>query len=94
MWSSLVDLNVLSQHHTVSFIQLSIISQTVRDWKYVALVLDRLFLWIFSVVCLVGTGVIVLNAPPLYETDEPIPRVCQHPEREDPWICIFKTDDE
>ncbi|OWA55637.1 putative Acetylcholine receptor subunit beta-like 2, partial [Hypsibius exemplaris] len=68
---------------------------TVRDWKYVALVLDRLFLWIFAIVCIVGTGAIVLNAPPLYETDEPIPRVCSNPEKElNNWFCIFTAEEE
>ena len=55
-----------------------------------AMVLDRLFLWIFAAVCLIGTGKIVLDAPPLYETDEPIPRECIPPEITDDWICLFK----
>nr|CAH7717349.1 unnamed protein product [Callosobruchus chinensis] len=43
-----------------------------EDWKYVAMVLDRLFLWIFTVACIVGTGVIIFNAPSLYDTTKPI----------------------
>ncbi|XP_054716348.1 acetylcholine receptor subunit alpha-like isoform X2 [Uloborus diversus] len=43
-----------------------------EDWKYVAMVLDRLFLWIFSVAVLVGTCGIILHAPTLYDTREPI----------------------
>ncbi|KAK5897003.1 hypothetical protein CesoFtcFv8_010108 [Champsocephalus esox] len=27
----------------------------IEDWKYVAMVIDRLFLWIFVFVCVVGT---------------------------------------
>ncbi|XP_013773976.1 acetylcholine receptor subunit alpha-like [Limulus polyphemus] len=43
-----------------------------EDWKYVAMVLDRLFLWIFTVAVLVGTCGIILHAPTLYDNQEPI----------------------
>ncbi|GIY48201.1 acetylcholine receptor subunit alpha-like [Caerostris extrusa] len=49
-----------------------ILEQVKEDWKYVAMVLDRLFLWIFSVAVLVGTCGIILHAPTLYDTREPI----------------------
>lgn len=42
------------------------------DWTYVALVLDRLFLWIFLVACIVGTIIIIFQAPSLYDTTAPI----------------------
>jgi len=43
-------------------------SDKVReDWKFVAMVLDRLFLWIFSVAVVVGTAGIILQAPSLYD---------------------------
>lgn len=29
--------------------------QVSEDWKYVAMVIDRLFLWIFVFVCVFGT---------------------------------------
>merc|ERR1711934_895661 len=38
-----------------------------EDWKYVAMVLDRLFLWIFTVAVLVGSAGIILQAPALYD---------------------------
>lgn len=41
--------------------------QVIEDWKYVAMVLDRLFLWIFTVACMVGTAGIILAAPSLYD---------------------------
>lgn len=43
-----------------------------EDWRYVATVMDRLLLWIFSTVCIVGTAIIVLQAPALYDYREPI----------------------
>ncbi|CAH1797211.1 unnamed protein product [Owenia fusiformis] len=46
--------------------------QIMEDWKYVALVLDRLFLWIFTTACIVGTFGIILQAPTLYDDREPI----------------------
>ncbi|KAI6229317.1 Acetylcholine receptor subunit alpha-type unc-38 [Aphelenchoides besseyi] len=43
-----------------------------EDWKYVAMVLDRLFLIIFSIVCFVGTGVILLQAPTFWDDRKPV----------------------
>ena len=37
-----------------------------------AMVMDRLFLWIFTVAVLVGTAGIILQAPTLYDDREPI----------------------
>lgn len=52
---------------------LSLCRQQVKeDWKYVAMVLDRLFLWIFTIAVVVGTAGIILQAPTLYDTRVPI----------------------
>ena len=48
------------------------IFQVIEDWKYVAMVLDRLFLWIFTVAVLVGTAGIILQAPTLYDDRQPL----------------------
>jgi len=47
-------------------------AQVKEDWKYVAMVLDRLFLWIFTLAVLVGTAGIILQAPTLYDDRVPI----------------------
>ena len=46
--------------------------QAKEDWKYVAMVLDRLFLWIFTMAVVVGTAGIILQAPSLYDDRSPI----------------------
>lgn len=51
---------------------LSELPQVKEDWKYVAMVLDRLFLWIFTLAVLVGTAGIILQAPTLYDDRIPI----------------------
>ncbi|XP_020285838.1 acetylcholine receptor subunit alpha-like isoform X2 [Pseudomyrmex gracilis] len=43
-----------------------------EDWKYVAMVLDRLFLFIFTLAVIVGTAGIILQAPTLYDDRTPI----------------------
>ncbi|KAG8188794.1 hypothetical protein JTE90_009186 [Oedothorax gibbosus] len=43
-----------------------------EDWKYVAMVIDRLFLYIFTFACIVGTCGILLQAPSLYDPEKPI----------------------
>ncbi|XKL62001.1 hypothetical protein PGB90_001834 [Kerria lacca] len=46
--------------------------EVIEDWKYIAMVLDRLFLWIFALACIMGTALIILQAPVLYDTTKPI----------------------
>lgn len=36
------------------------------------MVLDRLFLWIFTIACITGSAIIILQAPSLYDTTQPI----------------------
>lgn len=46
--------------------------QEDQDWGFVAMVLDRLFLWIFMIASLVGTFMILCEAPSLYDDTKPI----------------------
>ena len=39
----------------------------IDDWKYVAMVIDRLLLWIFSFAFFFGTFGILLRAPSIYD---------------------------
>jgi hypothetical protein len=47
-------------------------NQVIEDWKYIAMVLDRLFLWLFTLACVLGTAGIIFRAPSLYDMREPI----------------------
>ncbi|XP_060527785.1 acetylcholine receptor subunit alpha-L1 [Cylas formicarius] len=63
--------------HNVMFIQHHIQRQDQfnaedQDWGFVAMVLDRLFLWIFIITSLVGTVSILCEAPSLYDDTKPI----------------------
>lgn len=46
--------------------------QVMEDWKFVGMVLDRLFLGIFTLAVIVGSGIIICQAPSLYDTRTPI----------------------
>ncbi|XP_043189759.1 acetylcholine receptor subunit beta-like 2 isoform X4 [Amphibalanus amphitrite] len=47
-------------------------NEIIQDWKYVAMVLDRLFLWLFTLACVLGTVAIIFQAPSLYDTRDAI----------------------
>ena len=40
--------------------------------RFVTMVLDRLFLWLFTLACVMGTGGIILRAPSIHDMREPI----------------------
>jgi hypothetical protein len=42
------------------------------DWKFVAMIIDRLMLFIFSVVILIGTLLATMSAPSIFDTQIPI----------------------
>ncbi|XP_077290472.1 nicotinic acetylcholine receptor alpha2 [Arctopsyche grandis] len=63
--------------HNVMFIQHHMQRQDEfnaedQDWGFVAMVLDRLFLWIFTIASIVGTFAILCEAPALYDDTKPI----------------------
>ncbi|VDN81648.1 unnamed protein product [Brugia pahangi] len=42
--------------------------QIIEDWKYISVVMDRLFLILFTTACMIGSILIILRAPTLYDT--------------------------
>ena len=46
--------------------------QEDQDWGIVAMVLDRLFLWIFGAAAVIGSFMILTESPSLFEDTEPI----------------------
>lgn len=46
--------------------------QNDDDWAFVAMVLDRLLLWVFAFISVIGTLVILCESPYLYDTSQPI----------------------
>ena len=46
--------------------------QEDQDWGIVAMVLDRLFLWVFGIVASVGSLVILSRSPYIYDEIRPI----------------------
>lgn len=43
-------------------------NEIVQDWKFVSMVLDRFFLWVFTLSCVGGTLGIILQSPSLSDT--------------------------
>ncbi len=46
-----------------------------QEWKYMSLVIDRLFLVLFTLTCIIGSCTIILHAPSLYDRAVPIDQV-------------------
>jgi hypothetical protein len=51
---------------------LCIFLQEDNDWGFIAMVLDRFFLWVFTAASLCGTISILFTAPALYDDSSPI----------------------
>ncbi|XP_066246979.1 acetylcholine receptor subunit beta-like 2 [Euwallacea similis] len=47
-------------------------NEIIEDWKFVSMVLDRFFLWVFTIACFGGTAGIICQAPSLYDTRVPV----------------------
>ncbi|KAL4660661.1 neuronal acetylcholine receptor subunit beta-4-like [Arapaima gigas] len=57
----------------------------IEDWKYVAMVVDRMFLWIFVIVCVVGT--IGLFLQPFFQSRTlPVQQANTDAQRRDPFL--------
>ncbi|KAL3997817.1 Neurotransmitter-gated ion-channel ligand binding domain family protein [Acanthocheilonema viteae] len=41
--------------------------QIIEDWKYMSMVLDRIFLILFTSACVIGSVIIILRAPTIYD---------------------------
>ncbi|VDN58332.1 unnamed protein product [Dracunculus medinensis] len=41
--------------------------QVVEDWKYISVVIDRIFLILFTTACMLGTITIIFRAPTIYD---------------------------
>ncbi|EDS29178.1 conserved hypothetical protein [Culex quinquefasciatus] len=44
----------------------------VEDWRFVSMVLDRFFLFMFTFACIFGTLAIICQSPSLYDTRAPV----------------------
>lgn len=47
--------------------------QMTGDWQFIALVVDRLFLWLFVIITTLGTLAMFLDASFNYIPDDPFP---------------------
>ncbi|XP_022096242.1 neuronal acetylcholine receptor subunit alpha-3-like isoform X1 [Acanthaster planci] len=64
--------------------------RTRNDWEFVAMVIDRIFLWIYLLTVVIGTLVIMLSSPVLWEN---VNKFSQQSERDKPEIrCTYLED--
>lgn len=49
------------KYDTVDFNVLLLSLKVQDDWKYVAMVIDRIFLWVFVLACILGTAGLFLQ---------------------------------
>uniref|UniRef100_A0A1I7VEH7 Neur_chan_memb domain-containing protein n=1 Tax=Loa loa TaxID=7209 RepID=A0A1I7VEH7_LOALO len=65
------DQQVSSLAFIIDRIDIAIISGTVRkiieDWKYISMILDRIFFILFTSACMIGSAIIILRAPTIYD---------------------------
>ncbi|CAF1445431.1 unnamed protein product [Adineta steineri] len=69
--------------------------EIIEEWRFIALILDRLFLIIFVSVTLIGTIESLLNTPSLYISTPPINPMCYlyyPPINDSQWIKTCATD--
>lgn len=63
--------NLFEEYDEIVRIFLFLLSTQISDdWKFMATVIDRLFLWVFTITCLSGTFGIILRAPMLWEAPD------------------------
>lgn len=65
-----IDFDISTRISTTIFSVVSL--QEDQDWGFVAMVLDRLFLWMFTIASIAGTFTILCEAPALYDDTKPI----------------------
>jgi len=46
--------------------------QASDDWKFLSKVVDRILLYVYITVCLVGGTGVIMSAPSLYDTSQPM----------------------
>jgi len=46
--------------------------QVSDDWKFLSKVVDRILLYIYITVCFVGGAAVMMSAPSLYDTSQPL----------------------
>lgn len=47
----------------------------MEDWKFVSMVLDRIFLWVFAFACVFGTIAIIFQSPSLFDARQGVDRM-------------------